>query len=127
MRPAFRPVGPPVEGDLDRLRAFSPTRRREIPAAGGVAPFIRWDSAPFRRDVSSYLAPSAQVKAPGGDITHRCCIALTSVGGCRRLAVVSAEEIDAYLAALDEPKRSTLEAQRRSILHVVPDAEQCLS
>ena len=38
-----------------------------------------------------------------------------------------APEIDAYLAALDEPKQRTLEALRRSILDVVPDAEQCLS
>jgi uncharacterized protein YdhG (YjbR/CyaY superfamily) len=37
------------------------------------------------------------------------------------------EEIDDYLAALDEPKRSTLEALRRSILAVVPEAEQCIS
>jgi len=36
-------------------------------------------------------------------------------------------EIDAYLAALDEPKRSTLETLRRSILAVVPEAEQCIS
>jgi uncharacterized protein YdhG (YjbR/CyaY superfamily) len=36
-------------------------------------------------------------------------------------------EIDRYLAALDEPKRSTLEAVRRSILDVVPGAEQCIS
>ncbi|MBO0845697.1 MAG: DUF1801 domain-containing protein [Nocardioides sp.] len=36
-------------------------------------------------------------------------------------------EIDDYLATLDEPKRSTLEALRRSILAVVPDAEQCIS
>jgi uncharacterized protein YdhG (YjbR/CyaY superfamily) len=40
---------------------------------------------------------------------------------------VSAEEIDGYLAALEEPKRTTLEALRRSILEVVPDAEQCIS
>jgi uncharacterized protein YdhG (YjbR/CyaY superfamily) len=36
-------------------------------------------------------------------------------------------DIDAYLAALDEPKRSTLEAVRASILAVVPDAEECIS
>ena len=36
-------------------------------------------------------------------------------------------EIDAYLAALDEPKRSTLEALRRSILRAAPDAEQGIS
>lgn len=40
---------------------------------------------------------------------------------------MSAEEIDAYLAAVPEPKRSTLEAVRRSIRAVVPDAEECLS
>jgi uncharacterized protein YdhG (YjbR/CyaY superfamily) len=40
---------------------------------------------------------------------------------------MSAAEIDAYLAALDEPKRSTLEALRRSILQVVPEAEQGIS
>lgn len=37
------------------------------------------------------------------------------------------QEIDRYLAKLDEPKRSTLEALRTSILEVVPDAEQGLS
>jgi uncharacterized protein YdhG (YjbR/CyaY superfamily) len=40
---------------------------------------------------------------------------------------MTADEVDAYLAALDEPKRSTLEALRRSILGVVPDAEECIS
>jgi uncharacterized protein YdhG (YjbR/CyaY superfamily) len=40
---------------------------------------------------------------------------------------VAQEEIDGYLAALDEPKRTTLEKLRESILEVVPDAEQCLS
>jgi uncharacterized protein YdhG (YjbR/CyaY superfamily) len=40
---------------------------------------------------------------------------------------VSAEEIDEYLSALDEPKRSTLQALRHTILEVVPDAEQVIS
>ena len=40
---------------------------------------------------------------------------------------MSESEIDAYLAALEEPKRSTLSALRRSILDVIPDAEQCIS
>lgn len=40
---------------------------------------------------------------------------------------MSSAEIDAYLAALDEPRRSTLEAVRRSILEVVPEAEQGIS
>lgn len=37
------------------------------------------------------------------------------------------DEIDTYLAELDEPKRSTLDAVRRAILAVVPDAEEGLS
>jgi uncharacterized protein YdhG (YjbR/CyaY superfamily) len=37
------------------------------------------------------------------------------------------QDIDSYLATLDEPKRSTLEELRRSILAVIPDAEQCIS
>ncbi|HSC73588.1 MAG TPA: DUF1801 domain-containing protein [Gaiellaceae bacterium] len=36
-------------------------------------------------------------------------------------------EVDRYLAGLDEPERRTLDAVRRSILSVVPDAEQCIS
>lgn len=40
---------------------------------------------------------------------------------------MSAAEIDDYLARLDEPQRSTLEALRQSILAVIPDAEQGLS
>ena len=40
---------------------------------------------------------------------------------------MTADEVDAYLAALDEPERGTLEALRRSILGVVPEAEQCIS
>lgn len=38
-----------------------------------------------------------------------------------------AAEIDDYLQALDEPKRGTLEALRRTILEIIPDAEQCIS
>lgn len=40
---------------------------------------------------------------------------------------MSAEDIDGYLASVEEPERATLEALRRSILDVVPDAEQCIS
>ena len=42
-------------------------------------------------------------------------------------ALVSAREIDAYLRGLEEPKRSTLQALRRTILEIVPDAEQVIS
>lgn len=40
---------------------------------------------------------------------------------------MSAEEIDTYLAGLDEPKRRTLQQLRETILEIVPDAEQCIS
>jgi uncharacterized protein YdhG (YjbR/CyaY superfamily) len=40
---------------------------------------------------------------------------------------VSREEVDAYLAALEEPKQSTLRALRHAILAIVPEAEQCIS
>lgn len=40
---------------------------------------------------------------------------------------MSKEEIDSYLAALEEPKQSTLSELRHTILNVIPDAEQCIS
>jgi len=40
---------------------------------------------------------------------------------------MSKKEVDAYLASLPEPKRSTLEALRRTILEILPDAEQGIS
>ena len=40
---------------------------------------------------------------------------------------MSAQEIDAYLDGLEEPKRTTLQSLRAMILEVVPEAEQCMS
>lgn len=40
---------------------------------------------------------------------------------------MTTREVDEYLAGLDPEQRDTLEAVRRSILAVVPDAEQCIS
>ena len=40
---------------------------------------------------------------------------------------LSAEDVDEYLRGIEEPKRSTLEALRRTILEIVPDAEQAIS
>ena len=37
------------------------------------------------------------------------------------------QDIDSYLATVDKPKRTTLEELRRSIMAVIPDAEQCIS
>ena len=40
---------------------------------------------------------------------------------------MSADEIDHYLAELEDPKRAALQHLRTSILRVVPDAEEGLS
>ena len=40
---------------------------------------------------------------------------------------MAAEEIDEYLEDVPEPKRSTLEALRRTILQVIPEAEEGIS
>ena len=40
---------------------------------------------------------------------------------------MSAEEVDRYLQGLGEPKRSTLQALRRTMLEVIPDAEEVIS
>jgi uncharacterized protein YdhG (YjbR/CyaY superfamily) len=40
---------------------------------------------------------------------------------------MSSAEIDAYLADIDEPKRSALQRLRQTILQVVPEAEEGIS
>jgi uncharacterized protein YdhG (YjbR/CyaY superfamily) len=40
---------------------------------------------------------------------------------------MSSAEVDEYLSGLEEPKRSTLQALRRTILEVVPEAEEVIS
>ncbi len=40
---------------------------------------------------------------------------------------MSKQEVDRYLASLDERKRRTLEALREAILEIIPEAEQCIS
>ena len=40
---------------------------------------------------------------------------------------MSADEVDRYLQAIEEPKRSTLQTLRQTILEIVPEAEQVIS
>lgn len=40
---------------------------------------------------------------------------------------MATEDIDSYLARVDEPQRTTLEQLRRDILAVLPAAEECIS
>jgi uncharacterized protein YdhG (YjbR/CyaY superfamily) len=48
-------------------------------------------------------------------------------GGVTKIGYVSSGEIDRYLADLEEPKRSTLQRLRETILEVVPEAEEGMS
>jgi uncharacterized protein YdhG (YjbR/CyaY superfamily) len=40
---------------------------------------------------------------------------------------MSADEVDFYLDSVEEPKRTTLAQLRRTILEIIPDAEQGIS
>ncbi len=40
---------------------------------------------------------------------------------------MSAEEVECYLCDLEEPKRTTLQELRRTILEIVPEAEEVIS
>jgi uncharacterized protein YdhG (YjbR/CyaY superfamily) len=46
---------------------------------------------------------------------------------CLVRGTVSAEDVDRYLRGLEEPKRSTLQALRQTILEIIPDAEEVIS
>jgi uncharacterized protein YdhG (YjbR/CyaY superfamily) len=48
-------------------------------------------------------------------------------GACRNTRGVSQQEIETYLARLDEPKQSTLRQVRQTILEIIPDAEECIA
>ena len=52
---------------------------------------------------------------------------LTLSGGVTKIGSMSSDEIDQYLADLEEPKRSTLQRLRQTILEVVPEADQGIS
>jgi uncharacterized protein YdhG (YjbR/CyaY superfamily) len=43
------------------------------------------------------------------------------------MVLVSKQEVDRYLAKVEEPKRSTLEHLRRTIHELLPDAEEVIS
>src|ERR687886_741700 len=74
------------------------------------------------RPVPERRQPGAST-GPAGPCTSR----LLPLGTRRRMADVPGDEIDAYLDALEEPKRSTLARLRDTIMAIVPDAEQCIS
>lgn len=52
---------------------------------------------------------------------------MTRIDGRRTIGSMSRAEIDEYLTGLEEPKRSTLQRLRQTILEVVPEAEEGIS
>jgi uncharacterized protein YdhG (YjbR/CyaY superfamily) len=50
-----------------------------------------------------------------------------SVVSSRHRTGASAQDVDEYLQALEEPKRSTLQTLRRTILEILPKAEEVIS
>jgi len=40
---------------------------------------------------------------------------------------MSKKDIDDYLAEIQEPQKSTLNALRRTILDIIPSAEECIN
>src|SRR5260370_33926667 len=44
-----------------------------------------------------------------------------------QLRSMSKQEIDGYLAKVDEPKRATLQKMRQTILDILPDAEEVIA
>ena len=52
---------------------------------------------------------------------------MTPVFLLRRIDLMSKQEVDEYLANLDEPKRTTLKELRQTIRSIVPEAEEGIS
>jgi uncharacterized protein YdhG (YjbR/CyaY superfamily) len=98
---------------------FAPTAaghgRNRWPAVRNIRDHHLPDSHPSREE---YKTKEESSKIPASLHTSR---------GTAYVGRVPASEIDAYLATVSEPGRSTLEEMRRRILHVIPNAEQTLS
>ena len=121
-----------------RMRPFACSARVghmvAINAADGLAltsSLTSWNTASSTQERSSNETRPRRGSEPASGQAPRNCRSVldpwTDLGGCGKLGVLSREDIDSYLAALEEPKRTTLEALRQSILGVVPDAEQSIS
>ena len=52
---------------------------------------------------------------------------LTLIDGGSTIGDMSSAEVNTYLADIEEPKRSTLQRLRQTILEVVPEAEEGIS
>ena len=85
-----------------------------------------WPRAPFAGGLGGVAAPGwgRKVSAEAAGDRLRCL--LVSVID-QHNGAVSAQEIDQYLDALEEPKRTTLAQLRQTILDLLPEAEQGIS
>ena len=87
-------------------------------------------AAPRRAEDLGWTAPTAE--EPLGDAGQRR-YSITRLRSLLRKLIdrqnraVSAEEIDHYLDALEEPKRTTLARLRQTILDILPEADQGIS
>jgi uncharacterized protein YdhG (YjbR/CyaY superfamily) len=70
------------------------------------------------------LAQGRRIGGHGGDSGTLLTAFLPVTAPAQHNGAVSAQEIDRYLDALEEPKRSTLALLRQRILDVIPGAEQ---
>jgi uncharacterized protein YdhG (YjbR/CyaY superfamily) len=83
------------------------------------------------RAASHYQCHSAQARIRGSNPLSPAILRapnpLTLICSAIENPRMATKEIDEYLAALEEPKRSTLAQLRDTIMSIVPDAQQCIS
>lgn len=72
-------------------------------------------------------ASSRELDGPSNWTDPTCGLSLASGPELGQTLRMSKKEVDAYLATLNEPKRSTLSELRQTILTIIPDAEECIS
>jgi uncharacterized protein YdhG (YjbR/CyaY superfamily) len=112
--------------ERDLVEAGVPAARQRCD--GGGVPAARFAPAAVAVGCAAAVDPPARRRCLDPESAASCPY-------CRRRAApvfvnctaVSAAEIDEYLVDVDEPKRSTLQGLRRTILEIVPKAEQVIS
>jgi uncharacterized protein YdhG (YjbR/CyaY superfamily) len=82
---------------------------------------------PVRADSSTWDTGAECERWPAETVQDRCCGPLLVRLIDHQNRAVSAEEIDQYLDAVEEPKRTTLARLRQTILAIIPEAEQGIS
>jgi uncharacterized protein YdhG (YjbR/CyaY superfamily) len=117
----------PIEDDTDLPKLAAPARRA-LSAAG----YTRLDQLAqvSESDLTKLHGMGATAIAALRDALHERGLSFragAAASGNRHRAAGSPGEVDAYLRRVAEPGRSTLQTLRRTILEIVPDAEQVIS